>query len=378
MKKRFYTLCLTPDKVDLLKDPGMIPYYLGKMGYESHFVSFIEPRIEDPFQKQVGGDMTLHYLGKQKLPKHPQLMMCCRKAFRYIFTHRKGIDILNLYYLKHSILYGLFYKMVRPKGCLYIKVDMNVRAFEREATQPLHFVRRFVYQLYLRYVVDKVTIESTSGYKAFQEQFALPPNKVLYLPNGIDDTYLDEVPPIPFEQKENLIITVARIGAPEKNHEMLIEACRYVHWLGNWQLHLVGPVDEAFKERTLAAIKGMPWEDRIQFIGPIYDKKALFEYYSKSKIFCMTSRYESFGFVCIEAQAYGNILLSTPIAASPDFIQNDQMGHTICSAIELANAINHLIEHPETMESAYSCIVRHAQQYRWSTVCARLSDFLQS
>ena len=95
MKKRFYTLCLTPDKVDLLKDPGMIPYYLGKMGYESHFVSFIEPHPEDSFQKQVDGIM-LHYLGQQKLPKHPQLMMCCRKAFRYIFKHRREIDILNL------------------------------------------------------------------------------------------------------------------------------------------------------------------------------------------------------------------------------------------------------------------------------------------
>ena len=92
----------------------------------------------------------------------------------------------------------------------------------------------------------------------------------------------------------------------------------------------------------------------------------------------MTSRYESFGFVCVEAQAYGNILLSTPIAASPDFIPNEQIGHTIHSAIELADAINYLIEHPESIESACPYIISHAQQFRWSTVCARLSDFLQS
>lgn len=377
MKKRFYTLCLTPYSTDLLKDPGMIPHYLGKLGYDSHFVSFIEPNADDSFQRQVN-NVSMHYLGEQKMPRHPQLMMCCRKAFRYIYAHRKEIDILNLYYLKHAMLYGIFYKIVHPKGCLYVKVDMNVKAFENEAGQPLHFIRRFVYRLYLRYIVDKVSVETTAGYKAFQRQFNLSPNKLMCLPNGLDDVSLDAVNPMPFEQKENLIITVARIGATEKNHEMLIDACKYIHWQDDWQLHLIGPIDEEFKNRTLNSIKGMPWENRIRFIGPIYDKKALFEYYNRSKIFCMTSKYESFGFVCIEAQAYGNYLLSTPIAASDDFIPNKQLGRTINSAEDLGEAINTLIKCPNEMEQVLPQIIAHAQRFRWSTICDKLSDFLLS
>lgn len=376
MKKRFYTLSLTPYPIDLLKDPGMIPYYLHRLGYESHFVSFIKPDVDDAFQKQIKG-VTLHYLGEQKLPQHPQLMMCCRKALAFILKFRKSIDILNLYYLKHSMVYGLFYKLVHPKGCLYVKVDMNVNAFKKESRQTLHFIRRFVYKLYLHYIVDKVTVESSSGYAFFQEQFALPPSKIMCMPNGVDDTYLERVPSIPFEQKRNILITVGRIGAPEKNHELLVEACRYINWKDGWELHLIGPVEDKFKSYLTKFIREMQLENRIKVIGPIYEKEKLFQCYNYAKIFCMTSRYESFGFVCAEALSYGNYLLTTPISAATDFVPNEGVGKIINTAQELADEVNDLIANPEKLAATCPSIINHSKSFRWSTICRDLDTFLQ-
>ena len=289
MRRSFYTLFLTNEKVDLVKDQGMIAYYLYRLGYDSHFVSFIEPSKDDIFQQQVKG-LSLHFLGEQQLPRHPQLMMFCRKAFRFLFRHRKDIDILNLYYIKHSIWYGLFYKLLRPKGCLYIKVDMNVKAFRHEAEQWYHFIRRFFYRLYLHCVVDKVTVESTAGYRFLQQEYHLPDTKICYLPNGNDDNYLNQVEAMPFHQKRNIILTVGRIGTWEKNNELLLEACRKVAWKEDWELHLIGPIEEQFKSYISEFYRETHLENRVKFVGPIYDKCELFQYYNKAKVFCLTSR----------------------------------------------------------------------------------------
>lgn len=376
MKKRFYTLSLTPYPIDLLKDPGMIPYYLYRLGYESHFVSFIKPDVTDAFQKQIKG-VTLHYLGEQKLPQHPQLMMCCRKALAFILKFRKRIDILNLYYLKHSMVYGLFYKLVHPRGCLYVKVDMNVNAFKKESQQTLHFIRRFVYKLYLHYIVDKVTVESSSGYVLFQEQFNLPSSKLMYMPNGVDDICLGKVLPIPFEQKQNILITVGRIGTFQKNTEMLLAACKRICWRDGWSLYVVGPCAEEFKEKIAEFYRETNLQDRVIFMGPIYDKKKLYQLYNYAKIFCLTSRYESFGFVCAEALSYGNYLLTTPISAATDFVPNEGVGKIINTAQELADEVNDLIANPEKLAATCPSIINHSKSFRWSTICRDLDTFLQ-
>lgn len=376
MRRSFYTLFLTNEKVDLVKDQGMIAYYLYRLGYDSHFVSFIEPSESDMFQQQVKG-LSLHSLGKQHLPRHPQLMMFCRKAFKFIFQHRKDIDILNLYYIKHSIWYGLFYKLLRPKGCLYIKVDMNVKAFQYEAEQWYHFVRRFIYKLYLHFIVDKVTVESTAGYRFLQREYHLPHSKICYLPNGNDDNYLNQVEAIPFHQKKNIILTVGRIGTWEKNNELLLEACRKVAWKDDWELHLIGPIEEQFKPYMSDFYQETNLENRVKFVGPIYDKCELFQYYNKSKVFCLTSRHESFGFVCIEAQAYGNYLISTPISTADDFIPNDGFGRKVETSDELAMQLNNLMNDAKLLEDAYPKIMQHARQFRWSTITKKLDRFLQ-
>ena len=101
-KKRFYTLYLTTRNQHLVKDEGMVPYYLSKLGYESHFVSFLERNPNDEFQKEVG-NLIFHTLKrKKKLPSQPPLMMAYWEAFKFLLTHRKDIDFLTLYYIKHS------------------------------------------------------------------------------------------------------------------------------------------------------------------------------------------------------------------------------------------------------------------------------------
>lgn len=325
-KRRFYTLYLTTRDQHLVKDEGMVPYHLSKIGYESHFVSFLEKNPSNEFQKEVEG-LILHTLKrKKKLPSQPPLMMAYKEAFKFLFAHRQEIDILNLYYIKHSILYGLFYKLVHPKGILYLKMDMDPLQMGKENKQKLHFIRKYIYKLYLHYIVDKVTAESLRGYRLMKAHYNLDEDKLMYMPNGIDDRYLDSTPMCQYAEKKNLIVWVGRVGTYQKNTEMLLEACKNIQWRDDWELHFIGPISEPFKDKIKEFYQETSLENRVKFIGPIWDRYELFAYYNRSKIFCMTSRYESFGFVCIEAQAFGNWLLTTPIVTAEDFINKTGYG----------------------------------------------------
>lgn len=376
-KKRFYTLYLTTRNQHLVKDEGMVPYYLSKLGYESHFVSFLERNPNDEFQKEVGS-LIFHTLKrKKKLPSQPPLMMAYWEAFKFLLTHRKDIDVLNLYYIKHSILYGVFFKLIHPKGVLYLKMDMDPLQLEKEIKQRFHVIRKCIYKFYLHHIVDKVTAESLRGYNLLKSHYSLPDTKLMYMPNGIDDRYLEDAPVNAYTEKKNLIITVGRIGTYQKHTEMLLEACKSVKWKDDWELHLIGPISEPFKDKIRDFYRETSLENRVKFIGPIWDKKELFAYYNQSKVFCMTSRYESFGFVCVEAQAFGNWLLTTPIVTAPDFISEGEFGDYVHDAKELSQKISHIIENQHAYGVISDDIVNFARdKFRWSKLCMSLDRFL--
>ena len=66
--------------------------------------------------------------------------------------------------------------------------------------------------------------------------------------------------------------------------------------LSNWKLKLIGPIEEEFKEYINNFYNENPnLKNIVEFTGPIYDRKQLADEYNKAKIFCLTSRYESFG-----------------------------------------------------------------------------------
>lgn len=69
------------------------------------------------------------------------------------------------------------------------------------------------------------------------------------LPNGIDLNRVRESAGRPvFEQKENLILTIGRIGTEQKNNELLLKALADIK-LKDWSVQFVGPIEESFKSK---------------------------------------------------------------------------------------------------------------------------------
>jgi glycosyltransferase involved in cell wall biosynthesis len=105
--------------------------------------------------------------------------------------------------------------------------------------------------------------------------------------------------------------------------------------------------------------------DRIQFFGRVNPS----EYYKKAKIFHMTSAFEGFGNVLIEAQSYGCVpMLFDSYAAASDIVHHNQNGILIkafdCNeyAAETKNLMDNPVKTSELALNAYENVLRFSYE----------------
>ena len=207
-------------------------------------------------------------------------------------------------------------------------------------------------------------------------------NKAFLLTNGVNDEFLKiNFPQIkPFSEKENIILSVGRIGAKDKNYEMLLNSFVLAE-VNDWQLVLVGPVENGFDEKVKMAIEKNPLlKEKIILTGAIEDRVLLYEYYNRSKIFCLTSPFESFGIAFVEAMYFGNYVIGTENMSSFDYISNySELGSRVSvnDKETLSSQINKVINHPEIMEEVYQKAQQQvAEKFYWSGIIKNLQEAL--
>ncbi|MDR3300701.1 MAG: glycosyltransferase family 4 protein [Candidatus Accumulibacter sp.] len=130
------------------------------------------------------------------------------------------------------------------------------------------------------------------------------------------------------KKKENIILTVGRIGTQQKNNEELLVAfAKIAGRLPDWKIHLAGPVDDRIKPFISDYFAAFPdLKDRVIFLGNIVDKADLYAEYSKSKIFVLTSVFEGAPNVYAEALFHGCAFITSDIDAADDIIDFGNLG----------------------------------------------------
>jgi glycosyltransferase involved in cell wall biosynthesis len=93
---------------------------------------------------------------------------------------------------------------------------------------------------------------------------------------------------------------------------------------------LIGPIQNSFKPVIEKFYADHPDKgDKIIFTGPIYDKKELWEWYNRSKVFLLSSKWEGFALVFVESQRFSNFIISTPVGAAEDVIEGEKYGRIV-------------------------------------------------
>lgn len=352
MQKKNLTLIFNHfDEQHLGKDVFLVPYYLGKrLEYD---VTIVYPLTElnRHFPDTIKGVKLVPLKFKKRLPWLP--VWRTLNFYLYLLTHAKRIDLLmRFHYSLHSELMIVLYKLLNKKGKAYLKLDGGTSRFNDCATlhethQSRSPIRSWLIRRMIR-LVDCVSCETSDAYQRYTTcpypdfQFG---DKLVWMSNGFDEELLQSfsMHVRTFAEKKNLMITVGRLGTPQKNTEMILKALEHVD-MKDWKFLLIGPIEESFKPTVEAFYREHP-EKRtsVVFTGPEFDKKKLWEYYNKAKVFVLSSRWESYGLVLNEAWRFQNYLVSTHVGAAPDLIESNKYGETFENPIQLSMVLTSII-----------------------------------
>ena len=121
--------------------------------------------------------------------------------------------------------------------------------------------------------------------------------------------------------KENIVLFVGRLNVPQKRVDLLLQIWKKLHdEIPDWKFWVLGDGQEKKKMEEFCQKHLL---DRVTFFGKVNPDV----YYKKAKIFHMTSAYEGFGNVLVEAQSFGCVpVLFNSYAAAQDIVIHNENG----------------------------------------------------
>ena len=381
-KPRFVTIFTDTENFHLIKDVGQIPYFMYKaQGYDAELVTY-QNNSDYPYLKNEVNGLKLTFI-----PDKGRISYFEKSVIQFLFKESKSIDVLNLLHFKRdNFIYLSIYKLLNPRGKSYIKLDIDILFFKnynsfffsnyKLKNYLLKILCEFIFRL-----TDTLSVESDGALDYLLKVYPELEEKLLCIPNGVDSDYLEkEITLKTFEEKENIIITVGRIGAFVKNTELLLEALKITD-LKDWKVYIIGPIEESFQEYIIKFFNENPeLKSSIIFQGNIIDRKELFEWYNRAKVFCLTSRWESFGIVFIEALYFGNHIITSPLSSVAYITDNGKYGTLVkTEAEEFSKAIQKSIEPEFLTHQRYEETRSFAKKnFTWPGIIKKLSDKLKS
>jgi glycosyltransferase involved in cell wall biosynthesis len=360
--KNFVTIFPAYRDFHFYKDPGQIPFRFSKLGYSSTIVCW----NNDENYKITSQDIPIKIIKKTFINSKLELAF----IFYLIFNSRK-INILNVFHLKWESLWFVFwYKLVNPKGFVYLKMDNCFYAgiypweeiFDKKVKRSHWLSPRkntwkqniydFLTRKFVKYV-DLWSVEDDESREYYSSKYPFFKDKLITAYNGHTiDLIPDEIQVKLFENKENLIITAGRLGTFPKNTLNILEGFANSAKMHNWKLKLAGPIDPEFNPIIEDFFQKYPeLVNRVIFTGNL-NKTALFDLYNSSKIFLFPSLFEAFSNVYSESMYFSNAIITSPYTSLKDIIINEEIGLLVDpnSSEEIGNAIIKLINDKELLE----------------------------
>lgn len=331
-RKRLTLLWRRLQPMEAGKDVILVPKHLGKeLDYSIQIVCGYDKETLEKIPADCKENISfikrpLSFIPKQRIPVY----IC------YMLGHARKIDLLMCFHRKSETLLNLiFYKCLNWKGKVYVKLDTEWGKEWDISSKP--GAKRWLHHLMNRLFLaccHTLSCETEQGYhyliqqSPYKQQFA---KKLVFLPNAFDEETFKSlhIRERNFEEKENLMITVGRIGTVQKNTEMLLEAIKQID-LKEWKIGLIGSIEADFQPTIDKFYADYPhFKERVIFTGPIYERKELWDWYNRAKVFVLTSTWESFGIVLTEAQRFCNYLISTNVGGASSLTQQGKYGMLI-------------------------------------------------
>lgn len=344
---------------ELTKDCGLIPFLLHKNHKCDSYMVGVNKDDYIYINSYVKG------LKMEFLPTGSEI-----EKLQYILQNGKNIDCLLLRGAYNTnIPIAIAYKKVNPNGKIYVGLDANSGWMDRIIWDEKEFIE-------FMNCCDVIATSCKAMQKYLNEKW---PWKIEYIPNGYYDYEFERLKP-DFSKKENTILTVSRLGTPQKATDVLLESFAMIaDKIQDWNLKLVGSVNPKFNEYIKLYFEKFPkLAQRVQFVGVIKDKEELAKEYIKAKVFALPSTVEGYPNVISEALIAGCATAVTKFDAWEDSINYGECGMAteINDVKGFANVLLNLCKSnklEQFSDNAYQYALRN---YDMEKVVAKLYEML--
>ena len=204
----------------------------------------------------------------------------------------------------------------------------------------------------------------------FKDIAAKSAEKTVICPNGINTYWLENITSEPTAMS-NEILYIGRFDT-NKNVLRLIDAFRALkRELPDIHFTIVGERGEQEKEIISKAVLH---QDAITYLGPIYDREELRRIMRQSSVFAMTSIYETFGLVYVEALSQGLPILFTK-GQGVDGYFSDDIGVAVNPkrTDEIQRGLRELLVNHDKYKG-YEKV--DFEQFRWSKIAQKYKDII--
>lgn len=198
----------------------------------------------------------------------------------------------------------------------------------------------------------RVIAVSDGSRKELIQKFKLSEDKITVIPNGVDIKHINrlaqETVSHPwFNERIPIFITIGRLSKV-KNHKLLICAFSLLAQKGDYRLAIIGEGDQESNLQELA--KFLRVESKVAFLG--YQPNP-YSYLKKASVFVLSSSWESFSLVIVEAMCLRVPVISTDCPFGPREIIDNKINGILVkphNAQSLAKAMYDLVSNDSLMK----------------------------
>ena len=195
-----------------------------------------------------------------------------------------------------------------------------VIASERLDPSAMSWNRKLLKKLLLPYA-DWLVVQ-TKKIKEYFPQKIQRKTSIIY--NPVNEEVFKTSSDISYLQKENRIISVARLY-PQKNQQMMIRAfAQIANQYPDWKLIIFG--EGPLRKELESLISSLNLNDQVLLPGRT---EHVIDEMRKSKIFCLSSDYEGMSNSMIEAICVGLPIVSTKVSGTNELVQNEINGYLV-------------------------------------------------
>ena len=199
--------------------------------------------------------------------------------------------------------------------------------YRRGSAIPIRntFLNRFLF----KHIVDEVIANSEETKRTIisRNPNLIEKSKIKIIYNGIYIDNFDAQNAVNIYNRENNEIVIGNAGrlVKQKGQKYLIDLALNLRKKGiNFKIIIAGEGRMENELRTLVSKNDL--DDRIQFIGFVEDMKSFMQ---SIDIFVLTSIWEGFGYVLVEAMACSKPVVAFRISSNPEVVQENETGFLV-------------------------------------------------